>query len=83
MSAPAGGALGPVPRVPRGVGSVYRRWARLAGPIGLALRDGGHLRGVVTAVLADALTLDPETEGDVTVPFSAVRWAVGALLPDD
>lgn len=83
VSAPAGGALGLAPRVPRGVGSVYRRWARLAGPVGLALRDGSHLRGVVTAVLADALTLDPETEGDVTVPFSAVRWAVGALLPDD
>lgn len=83
LVAPTGGALGPVPRLPRGVGSVYRRWARLAGSIVLALKDGSQLRGAVTEVLADAVTLDPEAAGDVTVPFSAVRWAVGALLPDD
>ena len=81
--APAGGALGPALRVPRGVGSVFRRWARLAEPVVLCLRDGSHLRGAVTEVLADAVTLDPETDGDVTVPLSAVRWASGALLPDD
>lgn len=83
VRAPLGGALGPAPRAQRGVGSVYRRWARLAGPIGLALRDGSHLRGAVVEVLADAVTLDPDMEGDVIVPFGAVLWAVGALLPDD
>ena len=76
-------ALGQAPRIPRGVGSVYRRWARLTGPVVLSLRDGSHLRGAVTEVLADAVTLDPETDEDVTVPFRAVRWASGALLPDD
>jgi hypothetical protein len=83
VAAPGGGALGPVPRVPRGVGSVYRRWARLAASIVLALQDGSQLRGAVTEVLADAVTLDPEAAGNVTVPFSAVRWAVGAPLSDD
>lgn len=79
---PATVVPGAAARVRRGPGWVFRRWARLSVVVMICLRDGSQLSAPVAEVLSDALTLRLPTES-LIVPFTAVRWVVGEMLPEE
>jgi hypothetical protein len=83
--------VSPGPAVQPRLGSVLRRWARFREPVSVELVDAESVTGLVSHVLADALTVVAPTGPDgeqlggepVTVPFAAIVCVHGPGLRHD
>jgi len=81
------GASSVVPRPglsSRGVGWVFRRWARMRSGVSVRLVSGDRLHGTVGQVLADAvqLVVDLESPRRVIIPTAAIVCASGDPFSD-
>ena len=81
------GAISVVPRAgrsSRGVGWVFRRWARMRSALSVQLVSGDRLHGTIGQVLADAvqLVVDLESPRRVLIPTPAIVCASGDPFSD-
>jgi hypothetical protein len=81
------GATSVVPRAgrsSRGVGWVFRRWARMRSAVSVQLVSADRLHGTVGQVLADAvqLVVDQESPRRVLIPTAAIVCASGDPFSD-